>query len=287
MRGEGVFSSAREGENQRNKKRFLRQSCFLWLVLSVLLLTACTSKAKLVQEGNESFADGAYDEAAQAYTEAQQAAPELAEPVYTQANTRYRQEGLAEAEQLLQQALETADATLAQSAYYNLGNVHFNNQNWQAAIDAYQEALRLNPADADARHNLELAMQQMAQQQQEEEQQPQEEEQEEEEQQEEESQENQGEQQQEEQNNGEEQPEQQPTADPNQPEEGQEQQPDPAGEQTPEGESDPSGTPVPIEILTAEQARQLLEAVAQDAQTLQEHLQQIYQVPGTQSGNDW
>jgi Ca-activated chloride channel family protein len=190
---------------------------------------------------------------------------------------------LAEAEQLLQQALETADATLAQSAYYNLGNVHFNNQNWQAAIDAYQEALRLNPADADARHNLELAMQQ----QQEEEQQPQEEEQEEEEQQEEESQENQGEQQQEEQNNGEEQPEQQPTADPDQPEEGQEQQPDPAGEQTPEGESDPSGTPVPVEVLTAEQARQLLEAVAQDAQTLQEHLQQIYQVPGSQSGNDW
>lgn len=256
------------------------------LILPLLFLIACANEARLVQEGNESFANNAYDEAAQAYTEAQQAAPELAEPVYNQANTRYRQEGLAEAEQLLQQALATADATLAQSAYYNLGNVHFNNQNWPAAVEAYQQALRLNPADADARHNLELAMQQVAQEQQEEEQ-PQEEEQEEEQQQEEESQENQGEDQQEEQDSGEDEQEQPPTPDPNQPDEGQEQQPDPTGEQTAEDQSDPSEITAPLEALTAEQARQLLEAVAQDAQTLQEHLQQIYQVPGGQSGNDW
>ena len=183
------------------------QNSGLWflclLTLATIFFTACTNEAQLMREGNEAFANGAYDEAAQAYNEAQQAAPELAEPVYNQANTRYRQEGLAEAEQLLQQALETADADLAQSAYYNLGNVHFNNQNWQAAIEAYQESLRLNPADADARHNLELAMQQL-QQQEEEQQQQQEEEQPQEDQ----SEENQGEQQQEEQNDSEEQQEQ-------------------------------------------------------------------------------
>jgi hypothetical protein len=66
-------------------------------ILPLLFLIACANEARLVQEGNESFANEAYDAAAQAYTEAQQAAPELAEPVYNQANTHYRQEGLAEA----------------------------------------------------------------------------------------------------------------------------------------------------------------------------------------------
>ena len=268
--------------------RFASANLFgrLLAIFFVLVFTACTGEAQLVKEGNESFTNGAYDEAAQAYVEAQQAAPELAEPIYNQANTRYRQEGLSEAEQLLQQALATADPVLAQSAYYNLGNVHFNKQDWQAAIEAYQEALRLDPNDEDARHNLELAMQQMAQQQQEEEQQPQEEQQEEEQPQEEQSQDNQGEQQ-DEQNNGGEQQEQQPTVEPTPTNEGEEQQPDSAGEQTAESDSNSSSTPVPVEVLTAEQARQLLEAVAQDSQTLQEHLQQIYQVPGEQSGNDW
>ena len=262
----------------------------VFLVLFALILAACTSEAQLLQEGNESFADGAYDEAAQAYVEAQQVAPELAEPVYNQANTQYRQEGLAEAERLLQEALQTADSTLAQSAYYNLGNVHFNNQNWEGAIGAYQEALRLNPADEDARHNLELAMQQLQQQQQQEEeqQQPEEEPQEEEDQQEEQSEDNQGDREDEEQDSGDKEQDENETADPEEPEDSEEQQNDPsADQQTAENQDQQSDTPVQAQQLTPEQAKQLLEAVAQDAETLQEHLQQIYQAPGRPGGNDW
>ncbi len=272
---------------------------FALLVIVPFVLTACSSEAQLLQEGNQSFTNGAYDEAAQAYTEAQQVAPELAEPVYNQANTQYRQEGLAGAEQLLQEALQTADSTLAQSAYYNLGNVHFNNQNWEAAIEAYQEALRLNPADEDARHNLELAMQQLQQQQQqEEEQQPEEEppEEEEEEKAGEQGSEGAGEQEEdEEQDSGDEEQDENETAGqsvaeqhPEEPEGSEEQQNDPnAEQQTAENQDQQSDVPVQAQQLTPEQAKQLLEAVAQDAETLQEHLQQIYQAPGRPGGNDW
>ena len=269
--------------------RFFRKrtgsSWLIFLQIIVLFLTACANEAQLVQEGNEAFDEAAYDEAVEAYAEAQQAAPELAEPIYNQANTRYRQEGLVEAEQLLQQALEAADPNLSQAAYYNLGNVHFNNQNWEAAIAAYQEALRLNPDDADARHNLELAMQQLAQQEEQEQQQEEEEQEEEEQGAEEQGSRGEEEQEQSEQDSGQEEEE---TADPNQPDESEEQQQDENTEQAAdENEGEQSGTPLEAQELTADQARQLLEAIAQDAETLQEHLQQIYQAPAGTPGRDW
>jgi len=42
-------------------------------------------------------------------------------------------------------------------AYYNMGNVHFELAEYEDAIEAYSHALRLNPGEPDAAHNLELA----------------------------------------------------------------------------------------------------------------------------------
>ena len=41
---------------------------------------------------------------------------------------------------------------------YNVGNTFYNEGNYQDAINAYRDALRKNPNDAEARHNLSLAM---------------------------------------------------------------------------------------------------------------------------------
>ena len=50
---------------------------------------------------------------------------------------------------------------VAQGARFNAGNTHFARKNWPDAIRNYQEALRLDPADRDAKKNLELALLQM------------------------------------------------------------------------------------------------------------------------------
>ena len=41
--------------------------------------------------------------------------------------------------------------------YYNLGNTMFESKKYQESVDAYKNALRNNPGDMDAKHNLQLA----------------------------------------------------------------------------------------------------------------------------------
>jgi tetratricopeptide (TPR) repeat protein len=58
-----------------------------------------------------------------------------------------------------------AEAQLASSANYNLGNARFGAQDLPGAIDAYKEALRNNPGFEDAKHNLELSQRLLKEQQ--------------------------------------------------------------------------------------------------------------------------
>ncbi|MGQ0644686.1 MAG: VWA domain-containing protein [Elusimicrobiota bacterium] len=50
-----------------------------------------------------------------------------------------------------------ADAERAARSAYNAGNASFRQERFSDAVEHYKQALRLNPADADAKHNLELA----------------------------------------------------------------------------------------------------------------------------------
>ena len=47
--------------------------------------------------------------------------------------------------------------TQSQAIYYNLGNAYFRSSDISGAVWAYERALRLDPGDKDARHNLSLA----------------------------------------------------------------------------------------------------------------------------------
>jgi Ca-activated chloride channel family protein len=73
------------------------------------------------------------------------------------------QEGAADQ---LQQAIEVAPEHLQPSAHYNLGNARLAEENPAAAVDAYKQVLRLEPAHMDAKFNLELAQRLLQQQQQ-------------------------------------------------------------------------------------------------------------------------
>ena len=259
------------------------------IILLALSLSACGSSVeRTLDSGNKSFSEQAYDQALETYTRAMEMAPTLAEPVYNLANTLYRMEAFEQTGQLMGQALELASEELAQSGFYNLGNNFFQQQQMDGAIDSYTESLRLNPDDLDAKYNLELAMQQQEQQQEEQEQDQQQ------------DQEQSGEDQQEGDQSGEDQQDQQ-----DQNQDGQEQQDDQGqsredqqegdqqnqdqnGEQSPEGqEQNAQGQPQQIEGLTEEQARQILAAIGQSTQTLQEKLQEIFGVPIAPSGKDW
>jgi Ca-activated chloride channel family protein len=230
-------------------------------VMALLALSACAPAVVRHNEaGNEHFAESAYEEALSEYRLAQVDGPDLAEPYYNAANTYNREGEVDGALAQTEQALKTADPALAAQAWYNLGNAFFDTEQWPQAIEAYKEALRLRPDDVDGKHNLELALQKLQEQQQQQQQQEQ-------------SEGDQQDQQDQEQGKATPSPEDESAASGNQ-----EQQPTPQ----------PSGAPQEeAQGMTEEQALQLLQALLGDSQTLQERLQEMYQVPGSAPAEDW
>ena len=63
-----------------------------------------------------------------------------------------------------------SDKTDKFDASYGLGNIEYQNNNFQKAADFYKQALKINPYDNDAKHNLELSLRKLEEQQQQQEQ---------------------------------------------------------------------------------------------------------------------
>lgn len=260
----------------------LKLNLTVFMIFSVVLTACGSAAARYNNDGNEAFEENNYNEALENYTAAKQEDPDLAEPYYNSGSTYYRQGQYDSAEMQTKQSARASERDenqeLAQNSYYNLGNSYFQSQRWDEAIDAYEEALRLNPDDEDAKYNLELALQEQEEEQQQQQQQqqgggqpppPQEEQQP-----------NQGDQQ------GEE-PDQQ-GQDGDQEQEGGGGQP----EQDDQGESGSQPDEQPNNSgsergLTPDEAEQLLDALGQDSQTLQERLQEGFFAPGLPPAEDW
>jgi len=301
--------------------QFIRtKPIFVLVILALsLVVAACSPSAeKLNKEGNSAYAKQAYEEALSAYQFAQIESPELSEPYYNAANSLYRQGMYAEALEQLSQALSFAkEETLAENSLYNLGNSSFSVQEWENAIEAYKATLLLNPDDLDAKYNLELSLQQMQQQEQQEEQeQDQEQNQDQEQSQDSEDGENEnkdqdqdqsqseGDQDEQEQDpqstdqgeNQDDQPENdenqedgsdQDNDEQNQDQNGEQGQPQYNDAQNQEQPSQSGQVPAPGQRMTEEQAKQLLAALAQDMQTLQERLGQFLFVRELPPIQDW
>jgi tetratricopeptide (TPR) repeat protein len=263
----------------------------LWILL-VLSLSSCGSSVeRTLDSGNKAFGEQAYEQAIEIYTQAMEMAPTLAEPVYNLANTLYRMGAFEETGQLMGQALQLASDELAQHGFYNLGNSFFQQQQMDGAIESYKEALRLNPDDQDAKYNLELAMQQEQQQQEQEQQQEQQDQNQSGEGQDDHNQEDQQAQNQEgeEQKDGQQQSgaDQQDQDSSGQEEQDQQNQGQDGKQPSQQEQQNAQGQPQQLEGLTEEQARQILAAIGQSTQTLQEKLQEILGVPITPFGKDW
>jgi Ca-activated chloride channel family protein len=267
------------------------------LLMAAVALTGCGSSAEsLNNQGNEAFVEQDYEGALTAYLQAEEDAPEVAEPHYNAANAHYRLEDLEQAQLKIEEALvgEERQENLDQNSYYNLGNVFFKGEQYEAAIEAYKEALRLNPDDVQAKQNLELALRQLQQQQQEQQNQEQQDQQDQEQQdqQNQEQQDQQDQDQQDQQNQDQQDQQNQEQQDQqNQDQQGQDdpdqQDPQNQDQQDPQQEGQAGGQPDEIMGLSEEQARQMFEAAAEGTESLEEFLQQIMVFPGAPPMEDW
>ena len=258
--------------------RVTRQMLAAATALALLLLACTQTPADVNNAGHEPFEQAeleatpdaaieAYGEALSAYEDAQLRVPEKGEPYYNAGNALYRMQDYEAALSEYDEALIWAEDDLRAKGFFNKGNVYFDMEQYPQAIEEYKKVLRIDPDNDDAKHNLELAMSMLPQQdEQEQGEEPEENDQEGPEQQEQEQQDQQQDQQQEGPENEEEQQEEQ------QDEEQEGEEGDREEEEQPQQQ--PQASPQ-TEPITEEQARQLLESVAEDAETLQERRQQV------------
>lgn len=119
-----------------------------------------------VVKGNKHFKEGNYDKAEEAYKKALSKKPNNTTATYNLGNTLYKKEKTEDAIKSFDEtAANATEAELKSKALYNKGVLYHKNNQLPEAIEAYKQALRLTPNDAEVRKNLQLALMKQKQQQ--------------------------------------------------------------------------------------------------------------------------
>ncbi len=134
------------------------------LAVLTLLLVGCSPAAREIRRGQQLYDAGRYRESNQAFQRALAASGDPALQ-YAVGITLYRMHRYEEAARSFREA--TGVPRLKQRSWYNLGSAYVRAAEEAAdkeiplgqAIAAFEEALRLDPADSSAKWNLELALQ--------------------------------------------------------------------------------------------------------------------------------
>jgi tetratricopeptide (TPR) repeat protein len=133
------------------------------IIYSIVLLISgflfSQESDKNLYHGNQSFVQKNYATAEADFrvTESKKS-PKKAVAGYNLGNSIYRQNQHSEAQYKYIQALESAKTKIEKHRiYHNLGNTFMMDKNYEAAADAYKNALRNNPTDEETRYNYALA----------------------------------------------------------------------------------------------------------------------------------
>ncbi len=157
-------------EIKNNKKYSIKaiskQPAMLMLLFLLPIVSLAQNSNTLIKNGNEAYGKKEYDVAAESYQKVTEQDPDNEKALFNLGNALYKK-GTAE------EALPFYDAAIKKSksntdkaaAWYNKGVVFQNNKKLPDCIDAYKNALRLNPKDEEARFNLQKAILQQQQQQ--------------------------------------------------------------------------------------------------------------------------
>src|SRR5690606_29403414 len=149
--------STNDHQSSNNDHRSSIFGFFLLLMLPITI-TAQDAQSKMV-EGNDFYRQQQYAEAEAAYAEAIRIRSTRLDIRFNRASALVRlnknDEALKEFDDI---AFKTNDADLKSKAYYNKGVLPSGQNKLEESIEAYKQALRYNPADQQARENLQKAL---------------------------------------------------------------------------------------------------------------------------------
>jgi Ca-activated chloride channel homolog len=136
----------------------------------ILLLSALSSLATCfaqkpepeIYKGNEFYRKQQYDKAAEAYQQALVKDPKSGIANFNAGNATFRQNKFDEALSAFENTFNSsADKNLQQQALYNKGVTLSKEQRLEESIEAWKEALKMNPNDKETRENLEKALREL------------------------------------------------------------------------------------------------------------------------------
>jgi Ca-activated chloride channel family protein len=136
------------------------------LVLMAFLQSAKASSSTALHD----YKAGEYKKALRQYKYLLQEQPDDPRLHFNAGAAAYRSQQFDEAEKHFDEALKSPDLELQEKAYYNRGNTRYwlgdqqadpqkKTAAWQEAVKDFESSLKLNPADADAKHNQDYVRQ--------------------------------------------------------------------------------------------------------------------------------
>lgn len=136
-------------------KKLLTISAFVTLGLAA---TAQDEEAA-IREGNKQYKQGQFDKALPEYQKVTQKNPKNVIAQYNTGNARFRSNKYDEAQKSYDDAIAaTEDVKYKEKSFYNKGVSFSKQQKLDESIGAWKNALKLDPADEDARFNLQKAL---------------------------------------------------------------------------------------------------------------------------------
>jgi len=137
----------------------LVNTLIVWLIVLNSWQLHAQEADRIIQKGNESYKRKEYPMAEAAYDDVLSQDPNNSTAKYNKAAALYRQTKPDESIKVLEDlAFKTEETELKAKAYYNKGAILSAQKKLEESIEAYKNALRQNPADKEARENLQKAL---------------------------------------------------------------------------------------------------------------------------------
>ena len=152
----------------RSSRWIRKLSRFVPVVLIMISFNAnAQNENPSIRRGNKAYNNEKYQDAEVQYRKALEKNQNSFKSNFNLGNSIYRQENFEEAGYTFQRAIANqTDKNEMSRSFYNYGNSLLKNQQIPESVEAYKNALRLNPSDDDARYNLAYALNLMQQQEQ-------------------------------------------------------------------------------------------------------------------------
>jgi Ca-activated chloride channel homolog len=135
--------------------------------LTTAALPAAAQKVdQYVYRGNELYKKHEYEKSLEQYRQALTQDPKNPIAGFNQGNAQFRQQQLDQSVQSFDNVINnTTDKNVQQQAWYNKGVALKKGNKLEESIEAWKEALKLNPDDQLARENLQKALRELKQKQ--------------------------------------------------------------------------------------------------------------------------